>query len=193
MVMDWINGLLDGTLFTGSIFFLIGVVGAVLLLIGVLLDGVFDFFDFGDGPLSLTTIAAFTTIFGFASFGFIGAGVSAPLSGMFGALAGLLGGAFAWWLSRSLRSEHSNTAVSTSTLTGSEAVVILAIPEGGRLGEVALTRHGERFTLSATANEAIPRGARVRITAMLTATSVTVEPMTADDQPSNDPAGSTQL
>lgn len=179
-MLDWINSLLDGSLFAGGVFLVIGIVGAVLLLISVLLDGVFDFFDFGDGPLSLTTIAAFTTIFGFASYGFVGLGLTPQVAGLLGALAGLLGGALAWWLSRVMRNAESNTAVSTAELTGQEAVVVLEVPKGRGFGEIALTRHGERVSLAATAQVRIARGTRVRITQTLSPTSVIVEPMTAD-------------
>lgn len=175
--MQWLNALLDGSLFAGGVFLLIGVIGAVLLLISLLLDGVFDFFDFGDGPLSLTTIAAFATIFGFAAFGFVGAGVSTQLAALLGAIAGVLGGAVAWWLSRLLRDSASNTAVSTSTLVGSQAIVTLAIPGGTGVGEISLTRFGERMSLTAQSAEALPRGSAVKITATLTPTQVVVEPL----------------
>jgi len=182
---SWIDRLLDGSLFTGSVFLVIGIIGAVLLLISVLLDGIFDIFDFGDGPLSLTTIAAFTAIFGFAAFAATGAGLSTGASAGIGAVAGLLGGIAAWWLSRVIRNAESNAAVSEGDLVGSEASVVLAIPAGG-LGEVALVRHGERVSLSATATAAVPRGARVRIAQTLTSTSVLVEPL---DAPSDDASG----
>ena len=54
--MDWIQGLLNGSVVSGGVFLLIGIAGAVLLLISLLLAGLFDAFDSGDGPLSLTTI-----------------------------------------------------------------------------------------------------------------------------------------
>ena len=174
-MIDLIVALFDGSLIVGGIFLLIGIIGAVLLLISLLLDGVFDFFDFGDGPLSLTTIAAFATIFGFASFGFVGAGLSTQMAALFGAGAGVIGGAVSWWLARTLRDDTSNTAVSTSTLVGAIAHVILAIPGGSRVGEISLSRHGERLSLTATATEAIARGEQVRIIATLTPTSVVVE------------------
>lgn len=174
-MLDWIIALFDGSLIVGGVFLLIGIIGAVLLLISLLLDGVFDFFDFGDGPLSLTTIAAFTTIFGFASFGFVGAGLSTQLSALFGAGAGVIGGAVAWWLARTLRDDTSNTAVSTGDLVGSVANVVLAIPGGSGVGEIALSRHGERLSLTASAKEPIDRGERVRIVTTLTPTSVVVE------------------
>ena len=177
-IMDWLNRLLDGSFLAGGIFLIIGVIGAVLLLISLVLDGIFDAFDFGDGPLSLTTIAAFTAIFGFTSFAMVGAGASATVAGLVGAVAGVAGGLVAWWLSRLIRSAESNTSVSSDDLIGDEASVVLAIPAGG-LGEVALVRHGERVSLSATAETAIPRGSRVRITQTLTATSVMVAPLEA--------------
>lgn len=178
-VMDWIGRLLDGSLFAGSIFLVIGIVGGILLLLSLVLDGIFDAFDFGDGPLSLTTIAAFTSIFGFAAFASVGAGMSTGAASAVGGIAGLIGAVAAWWLSRLIRGAESSTALSGSDLVGSEASVVLAIPQGG-LGEVALVRHGERVSLSATAEEAIGRGARVRIVQTLTSTSVQVAPISPE-------------
>jgi hypothetical protein len=172
--MDWIQGLIDGSLVDGGIFLLIGIAGGVLLLISLLLDGIFDAFDFGDGPLSLTTIAAFTAIFGFTAFALVGSGVDSPLAGTLGALAGVLGGALAWWLSRLIRSAESSTAVSSGELAGLEASVVLEIPGGSGFGEIAFTRHGERVSLSACASDRLPRGTRVRIVDSLTPTSVLV-------------------
>lgn len=189
-IMDWLNGLLDGSLIAGGIFLIIGVVGGILLLLSLVLDGIFDAFDFGDGPLSLTTIAAFTAIFGFTAFALVGAGLPTPFAGLLGAVAGVLGGAAAWWLSKVIRSAESSTAVSGDELVGSVAGVVLAIPAGG-LGEVALVRHGERVSLSATSDTAIARGTQVRIAQTITATSVRVEPITASaDSAPVDPAAS---
>lgn len=179
-IMNWIERLLDGSLFAGGIFLIIGIVGGVLLLISLLLDGIFDAFDFGDGPLSLTTIAAFTAIFGFAAFAGVGAGMSTPMATIVGALSGLVGAAAAWWLSRAIRNAESNTAVSGDDLIGSTGAVVLTIPENG-LGEVAVVRHGERISLSATADAPIPRGSAVRITQTVTSTSVRVELVLPED------------
>lgn len=176
---DWLARLLDGSLLAGGIFLIIGVVGGVLLLLSFILDGIFDAFDFGDGPLSLTTIAAFTAIFGFTAFALVGAGLPSPVAGGLGAVAGVLGGAAAWWLSRMIRSAESSTAVTGDELVGAHASVVLAIPAGG-LGEVALVRHGERVSLSATSDIAIHRGAQVRIAQTITPTSVRVEPVTSE-------------
>lgn len=175
-MFDWIERLLDGSLVAGGTFLIIGIIGAVLLIISVMLDGIFEVFDFGDGPLSLTTIAAFTSIFGFAAFATVGAGASPAVAGVVGGVAGIAGGAAAWWLSRLVRSAESTTAVTTDELIGKEASVVLAIPAGG-LGEVALVRHGERVSLAATSATDIARGTRVRVTQTLTATSVAVEPV----------------
>lgn len=184
--MTWIDRLLDGSLVEGAAFLIIGIVGAVLLLISIMLDGIFEVFDFGDGPLSLTTIAAFTALFGFAAFAAVGAGVPASVAAVIGGIAGILGGAVAWWLSKLIRSAESSTTVSSDELVGGEASVVLGIPAGG-LGEVALVRHGERVSLSATADAAIPRGARVRIVQTLTATSVRVELAREDPPTDEDP------
>ena len=179
-LFSWIERLLDGSLVAGGVFLVIGVIGALLLIVSVVLDGIFEVFDFGDGPLSLTTIAAFTAIFGFAAFASVGAGASVSLSGAIGAIAGVAGGAGAWWLSRLIRGAESSTAVTADELLGAEAGVVLAIPAGG-LGEIALVRHGERVSLSATSDTAIARGARVRVTQTLSATSVKVAPIPDED------------
>ncbi|NLB47619.1 MAG: hypothetical protein GX814_07785, partial [Microbacteriaceae bacterium] len=42
-IASWIERLFDGSLFAGGIFLVIGIVGALLLIISVVLDGVFDF------------------------------------------------------------------------------------------------------------------------------------------------------
>ncbi|PRI11304.1 hypothetical protein [Leucobacter massiliensis] len=181
-LFSWFERLLDGSLFAGGIFLIIGIVGGVLLLVSLLLDGIFEAFDFGDGPLSLTTIAAFTAIFGFTAFASVGAGMPTPLAAVLGALAGLVGGAAAWWLSRLIRSAESSTAVSGGDLVGAEAVVVLAIPAGG-LGEVALTRHGERISLSATSELPVARGSAVRVLQIVSSTSVRVEPLSAAPPP----------
>lgn len=178
-IANWIERLLDGSLFDGGVFLIIGIAGGLLLVISLVLDGIFEAFDFGDGPLSLTTIAAFTAIFGFTAFASIGAGITTPVASVLGALAGVIGGAAAWWLTRLFKSAESTTAVSGEELVGSEASVVLAIPGGG-LGEVALTRHGERVSLAATSETSLARGARVRITQTITATSVRVEPLSHD-------------
>ncbi len=186
MPASWIDRLFDGSLFAGGVFLVIGIAGAVLLLISLLLDGIFDLFDFGDGPLSLTTIAAFTAIFGFAAFATTGAGAPTSVAALVGAIAGVVGGIGAWWLSRLIRRAESNAAVSSDELVGAEASVVLGIPLGG-LGEVALVRHGERVSLAASADTALERGARVRIVQTLTSTSVRVEPV--DGSPRVESAG----
>lgn len=175
-ITDWLDRLLDGSVVAGGIFLLIGIIGGVLLLISFVLDGIFEAFDFGDGPLSLTTIAAFMAIFGFAAFACVGAGLSTPLAAIIGALAGVVGGALAYWLSRFVRSAESTTAVSGSDLVDGEGAVVLAIPAGG-LGEVAVVRNGERLSLAASADAPIPRGTRVRIVQTISSTSVRVEPV----------------
>lgn len=175
-IMNWLDRLIDGSLLAGGVFLLIGIIGAVLLLLSLVLDGIFDAFDFGDGPLSLTTISAFTAIFGFTAFASVGAGMTTPVAAVVGALAGLVGGLAAWWLTRLIRGAESTTALSGDDLVGSIGSVVLAIPATG-LGEVALTRHGERVSLSASADAPIPRGTAVRIVQIVTSTSVRVEPV----------------
>ncbi len=174
---DWISSVFDGSFLSGGVFLIIGIIGALLLLISLLLGGIFDAFDFGDGPLSLTTIAAFAAIFGFASYASVGSGIPSPAAALIGLGSGLAGGAFAWWLSRFFTRAESNSSTSTSTLVGQEAHVILPLPGGSGLGEISFVRHGERVSLSARCEAPVLAGARVRIVAIVTDTSVLVEPI----------------
>jgi len=175
--MEWLDKISDGSFATGGTFLVIGIIGIVLLLISLVLDGIFEAFEFGDGPLSLTTLAAFATVFGFAGYASMGAGASAVIASFIGAVAGLIGGAMAWWLSRFFQNSDSGVAMEAGTLAGQEAYVSLGIGLGDSLGEIAFSKNGHRHTFAARAAEPIPTGTHVVVLATITNSLVLVTPV----------------
>lgn len=181
--MEWINSIFDGTLSGGATFLIIGVVSVILLIVSVLLDGIFEAFDFGDGPLSLTTIAAFGSVFGFVGYASIGGGASVGMATLYGAIAGLLGGILAWWMSKFFANSDSTASIKAASLEGTIAQVILRIPGGESFGEVAITSNGLRHTFSALSKTPIATGSKVKVTSVLTNSSLYVEEITSDVTP----------
>jgi membrane protein implicated in regulation of membrane protease activity len=171
---EFIGNITDGTFGGGTVFFIIAVLGLVILLFSFFLDGIFEIFDFGDGPLSLTTMSAFATVFGFSGIVALSLGASVPVAVAAGAAIGLLGGLGAWALSNSLKNSDSTSSVSTETLNDQLATVILNIPAKG-VGEIAFSRHGLRHTFAAYSDEPISIGEKVRIIHALSGSSVQVE------------------
>lgn len=183
---DFIDSIFNGELSGSLTFLLIGLIGLVVLIIAFALDGIFDAFDIGDGPLSLTTLAAFAAVFGGVGLVAISSGASVSTAALLGAVAGLLGGVGAWLLSRFFKNSESSASIDSNTLKGETATVILAItPE--RVGEIAISANGHRHTFSAVADDTISVGTEVRIIANISGTSVKVEkieslPTSSDSQ-----------
>lgn len=174
----WLKGSILGSLFENLepamlTFLLLGVVGAVLLLLSFLLDGIFDAFDFGgDGPLSLTTISAFVSVFGFSALAASSFGMGANGSAIVGTIVGFIGATGSFWMTRSMKNMESN-GHEESSLAGLYGVVTIPIPEGG-LGEVAITKSGERLHMAARARAPIPTGEKVLVESVISSGSVFV-------------------
>ena len=184
--MEWIDNLLDGTTGGSLTFLVLALVGVVLLLISVILGGIFDIFDAGDGPLSLTTIAAFMAVFGFVGYASVGAGISVPIAAIIGVLSGGVGGILAWFMARFFQNSESSASFEINSLVDTEAYVILRIPGGDGFGEIALARQGQRQTFSAIAKEPIITGSKVKILATITNSSVLVEEIKNEAKNEND-------
>ena len=167
---DWMS-----TSMQSSTFLTIGVISLVVLVIGFFLDGIFDAFDFGDGPLSLTTLGAFGAMFGFVGFSAIGFGASAQVAALYGLGIGLLGAVGAWALSKVFKKTSSSASVSTEGIVGQKATVTLRIPGGEGAGEIAVSAGGMRHTYIAYSAEFVPSGATVTISSMRSGNSVNVD------------------
>jgi membrane protein implicated in regulation of membrane protease activity len=161
---------------TGNTFLLIGIVSIVLLIISVLLEGIFDVFDFGDGPLSLTTLSAFGAAFGFAAFGAEGGGLAIPVAIAIGIAAGIVGLLLAIPGSRMLQNSESTSTIKNSQLKGTKALIILPIRDDKSLGEIAFSLNGHRYTFAAQSQEPLQVGDKVTIIDVLTESLVLVAP-----------------
>lgn len=179
--MDFIQNILNGTTPTMYVFLGVGVVGLVLLALATLLDGIFDALHIsGDGPFSLTSIAAFLSMFGFAGTVVLANGGNIPSASIVGLLAGTLGGGIAFWITRMLQKDDSSTSISTANLQGTKAVVILPI-QGNSYGEVAVSHKGFRHTFAARSDTEHAVGETTEIVAVLSETSVKVKSIDASE------------
>lgn len=156
-------------------FLVIGLIGAGVLLLSFLLDGILDLFDFADGPLSLTTISAFTAVFGFSALTASSLGLGGGLSSAVGVVIGLLGAAGSIWITRALKRMDSS-GHEESTFVGLTGTVTIAIPTGG-LGEVAIQKAGDRLIVTARADRPMAVGKKVLVKSVLSANSVFVAPV----------------
>lgn len=161
--------------FTSAPYLLIGSVGLAVLLIAAALDGLLEAFDFGDGPVSLMTVAGFLALFGFSAAGFEYLGFETPLVLAIAVGAGIVASILVWQLSRFLKNQSTSASHSTASIVGSEATVRLRIRAGG-VGEIALRRNGHLHTYTAQADKDIAEGTPVIVVSVLSDTFVLVRP-----------------
>lgn len=168
-------------------FFVIGVVGllllAVSLFIGDVLDGAFDLLDgFLGGIFSTAVIGGFTAAFGFGGAGALGAGLPTIGAIAVGVGVGAVFGWFAAWLTRLIRDGGSDATLSSGDLVGHSGRVVDAIPADG-LGTVRVVIGGHSVRRNARAETALPPGTEVHVTGVLSPTAVSVAPVWPLDPP----------
>jgi membrane protein implicated in regulation of membrane protease activity len=160
-----------------GIFLAVGGIGLVILLVSLILGDVGDHSGIlGTGDyLSLAAIAGFMAAFGFVGALTVGAGGTLVASAA-GTAAGLLVGGAAGWFTRLLRRQQSAPAPGRSALIGVSGTVVSAIPSSG-YGEVTLLVAGQQSKVNARSLEPVPIGTRVTVVAVLSPTSVQVDPV----------------
>lgn len=162
-----------------SAFLVIGAVGAGLLLVamvvGDLLDGVLHFDHFGGDFFSFAGLAGFVGALGFTGAIVLSLVENLPLAIALGVIVGLAVGALATWLTMRLKdaTRDSDSTVRSHHLVGAVGRLVHPIPDGG-FGQVRVSIHGHPTMLNAKADEPIPAGRIVEITAVLSPTSVKV-------------------
>jgi membrane protein implicated in regulation of membrane protease activity len=164
----------------------IGGIGILMLLIsfvaGEALDGMLE--SVGPDFLSGLAVAGFL-----AAFGFVGALVL-DLTGSNGAalgaglVAGALVGVGAGKASQVLMRGGDESTVRSSGLVGLTGSVIDAIPADG-LGQVSVVAAGHITRLNARADEPLPNGTAVTVTAVLSPTSVRVSRAGGSSRPAD--------
>lgn len=180
-VGGFLNGIMN--LFSGAVtgggFLITGVIGLIVLIIAVLLDGVFDFFDLGDGPFSILSVAVFITLFGF--LGFVGVaewGLDPGMAALIGVGAGVLAALGSWQAVKYLRKDTPESKVATlDSMAGKTATVSSPIREG-RLGAITLAHQGAITSFAARAVDGtIDAGTSVSIVRMIDTAVALVEPL----------------
>lgn len=162
-----------------TVFLIIGGVGAALLLlavlIGDLLDSLFNFDSVGSDFFSFAGLAGFVGALGFTGAISLSLMPSLPIAIVSGVLVGVGVGALAAWLTARLKdpSRDSDSTVRSHHLIGLTGRVIHDIPAGG-LGEIRVSVNGHPTKLNARAAEPIGAGTLVEVTAVLSPTSVMV-------------------
>lgn len=141
-------------------FIVVGAIGIVLILIGLIADGLLDFLDIGDGFFSATTLGVAMLIFG--SSGLIARASDLPdsatylIAGGIGIMTVLIVGFFMRHLSR----QNARVGVEYS-LVGMRAIVTSETSEDG--GEVAVDDSRESGRRLATSATTLAEGTQVRV------------------------------
>ncbi|MBC9733128.1 hypothetical protein [Nocardioides marmotae] len=159
-------------------FLIIGLVGAFLLLLslvlGDVLDGALDALA-GDA-FSTAVIGAFVAATGFGGAAAQALGAPAALSLPVGLAAGAL---FAWIagsLTRLVRGGGTDATPTGEDALGRDGRVVTTIPDGG-FGVVDVLVGGHVLRFNARADRPLDQGVRVHVTSVLSPTAVTVAPL----------------
>lgn len=137
-----------------TIFLAIGGLGFLFLLLSLVVGDVFDMLgiqfdltldashDFG--LFDSRVISIFLTAFG--GFGAIGAslGYGAAVSSIFGILGGFAFGALVFYIGRFLYRQQASSSVTEEDLLGRTAQVVVGIPAGNQVGQIACRVGEER-------------------------------------------------
>ncbi|MDR1386405.1 MAG: hypothetical protein LBJ44_02210 [Propionibacteriaceae bacterium] len=162
-----------------TVFLLLGAVGAILLIVCIFVDdhlgGIFDALGGGDW-FTGAGLAGFLGALGFGGAAAYGLTGSVGLALAAGSGLGLLLGLAMGWVMLQMRRTQDGGAPTSEGLVGLEGAVVSDIPTEG-YGEVRLVQSGHLVKLNARADQAVPTGAPVRVTEVLSATAVRVDPL----------------
>ncbi len=162
-----------------SVFVVVGIVGAALLLGSLLLDDLIDGLvpdlDFISGPVIGAGLAGFGLFGWFAESGLDGDAATAVALAVAG---GLIIGFGTYRLTRALLHQPTDATPTTESLVGTSAQVVTAVNEGGT-GEVIVTLGGATTKYTATSERYLAVGTPAVVVSVESATKVRVE--AADD------------
>jgi membrane protein implicated in regulation of membrane protease activity len=161
-----------------TVFLVVGAAGVVLLLValvvGDVLDGALE--GLSAGFFSTEALAGFLGALGFGGAIALETTGSTSLAVVIGLVLGVLLGALAAKASRFLHGDGEGDAVRTSDMLEKIGSVVSAIPEGG-FGVVSISVGGHITRLNARSSVAVPAGAQVSVTQVISPTAVQVEPL----------------
>ena len=158
-----------------SMFVVVGLVGALLLVAFLLLDdvveGVIPDIDWISGP----AIGAFLAAFGL--FGWVATesfDASTPTASVVGVAGGIGLGYFAYWLAKVLHDGPTDPTPNASMLVGREGRIVTPVRAGGT-GEIIVQLAGQPVKLTATADDDLPVGTAAVVVEVSSATKVIVQ------------------
>ena len=161
-------------------FLVIGAIGLGLIVlavvVGELLDGVFGAVDadVAGGVFSTPVLGAFLAAFGFGGALLLySSDVGAAVAALGGLASGVVVGAIALVIVRSLVNMPTDDNIRTTDMVGVSGTVVTRVPEGG-LGEVTVRHGGQLLKFSARAERELVAGTPVVVTAVLSSSSVFV-------------------
>lgn len=162
-----------------AIFVTIGVVGLVIVVLSILLgdviDGLFELDMLGGDLFSVAGLAAFLGAFGFGGVISLALVDVTWIAVVVGVLAGLLASWGATSLTRWLKRGESNSTFRSDSMVGASARVITDIPADG-YGEVRILGSGQSRKRAARSTGAIEAGTEVWVSAIVSPTAVEVTP-----------------
>ena len=157
-------------------FVVVGIVGAVLLVLFLVFDDVLDGIvpdaDWISGPIIGAFLAALGIVGWTATEAF-----DAPtwIASIVGAAGGIAIGYGAYRLTRALMNSPTDATPTSAALVGKEGRVITGAAPG-QLGEVLVTVSGQAVKLSAVSTDELVRGIAVVVIEAASATKVVVQP-----------------
>ncbi len=165
-----------------TLFVTIGVVGLLIVLLSILLgdviDGMFDLDMLGGDLFSVAGIAAFLGAFGFGGVISVALLDVTWIAVVVGIVAGFLAAWGATSLTRWLKRSESSSTFRSRSMIGTSARVITDIPAGG-FGEVRLLGSGQSRKRTARSTVPIKAGTEVWVSAIVSPTAVEVTPSRA--------------
>ena len=162
-----------------TLFVIVGVIGIGVLLLSILLgdiiDGLFDLDFLGGDLFSLASLAGFMSAFGFGGVTSLAIVDVTWIAVAVGLVAGILAAWGATSFTRWLKRSEAHSTFKSTSMVGSTARVITDIPAGG-YGEIRVLGSGQSRKRAARSELPIPAGTEVWVSAIVSPTAVEVTP-----------------
>ena len=162
-----------------TFFVIIGVIGLLTVLLSILLgdilEGIFNLDALGGDLFSVAGLAAFLGAFGFGGVISLAVVDVTWIAVAVGIVAGIAAAAGATAMTRWLKRSESSSTFQSHSMVGSTARVITDIPAGG-FGEVRILGAGQSRKRAARSAVPVPAGTEVWVSAIVSPTAVEVTP-----------------
>lgn len=159
-----------------GVFWVVGLLGLVLVAVSLLLDDVVDGLGLAGGDLPAAVLGGAAAAFGIAGGSWSAATGGTLSAALVGLVASALLGTGALLLTRALTQGATDRALTSRDLLGVEGVVLSTV-RPGTYGEISLRVGGHPLKLAARAERELLPGAPVLVVESLSSTAVRVLPL----------------